>query len=185
MSAIGNPQLRIILLFITPFVASQSLCAAEELEDFYIGLGVGVAQISEDVILFDDSSTAFKALAGYQLNEHVSLEGSFVTLDDYEAYNPFVIDTQRAVADGRGFNAVAVLTMPLTDRFDLRARGGVLFWKADTELASIESSGNDLSFGLGVSFRVNETLGIRLDYDALNFGDVEANVATAVFEYRF
>lgn len=185
MNAIISRRLRNLMLFIAILAAPTSLCAAESAGNFYAGLGVGVAQVSDDVFLFDDSSTAFKVLAGYQINEHLSFEGSFVTLDDYESYYPFVFGTQHAVADGRGFSGVAVVTMPLTERFDLRARGGILFWKADTDVASIESSGNDLSFGLGVNFRVNETLGIRLDYDALKFGDVEANVATAAFEYRF
>ena len=185
MSAIDYPRLRSLLLIVAPWMATQSPCAAEDAENFYIGLGVGVAQISEDFILIDDSSTAYKALIGYELNDHVSLEASFVTLDDYEAYNPFVVDTQQAVADGRGLNAAAVLTMPLTHRFGLSARVGVLFWNADSESATIESNGSDLSFGLGLNFSVNEALSIRLDYDALNFGAVDANVGTVALQYRF
>ena len=185
MSAIDHRRLRNLLLIIAPLMATQSLCAAEDAENFYIGLGVGVAQISEDFILIDDSSTAYKALIGYELNDHVSLEASFVTLDDYEAYNPFVVDTQQAVADGRGLNAAAVLTLPLARHFSLNARVGVLFWNADSESASIESDGSDLSFGLGLNFSVSEVLSIRLDYDALNFGDVDANVGTVALQYRF
>ena len=143
MSAISSRRLRNLLLFITPFVTSQSLCATEDAKNYFVGLGIGVAQISEDAILVDDSSTAYKALFGYALNEYVSLETSFVTLDDYEAFNPFVVDSQQAVADGRGVNVAAVLKIPLTDRFDLSARVGVFFWRAESELANI-SVGNDL-----------------------------------------
>ena len=178
-------RLRNLLLFVAAFVATLSPCAAEDAEKFYVGIGVGVAQVSEDVFLVDDSSAAYKALLGYELNAHVSLEASFVALDDYEAYNPFVVDTQEAVADGRGLNAAAVLRLPLGDRFGLNAKVGMLFWDADAEVDGIESSGSDFSFGLGVNFSVNEALGIRLDFDALNFGDVDANVGTVALEYRF
>lgn len=185
MNVLQRRTFRSLMFFIAMSVLPEPLYADETDEGIYIGLGVGVAQISEDVIFFNDNSTAFKVLAGYQLNEYVSLEGSYVTLDDYHAYYPFTVDTRHAVANGRGLIAAAVLTMPLNQRFDLRTRGGVLFWKADTDLASMDSSGNDLSFGLGLSFSVNDALGIRIDFDVLSFGDVEANVATAVFEYRF
>lgn len=185
MRTISNRKLRTLVLLVAPFVTTQPVCADEDAKRFYIGVGVGVAQISEDAILVDDSSAAYKALFGYELNEQISLEASLLALDDYEAYNPFVVDTQRAVADGRGLNVATVLKLPLADRFDLRAKVGVLFWNADSELATIESSGSDLSFGLGVNFRVNKALGIRLDFDALNFGNVDANVGTATLEYRF
>jgi len=185
MRALIKPSLRIVVLLIAPFVSTQSPCAAEVLDNAYIGLGIGVAQISEDLILVDDSSVAYKAVLGYELSENVSLEASFVTLDDYEAFSPFVVDTQRSVADGRGLNVTAVLRMPLADSFDLNAKIGVLFWNTDSELASIESSGSDLSFGLGANFRVSEALGIRIDFDALNFGGVDANVGSVALQYRF
>ena len=178
------PTLRLTLLLIAS-LAVQSSHAAEDADKFFIGLGFGVAQISEDDNLFDDSSTAYKALFGYALNEHVSFEGSFVTLDDYEAFSPFVVDTQRAVADGSGFNVATAFGVPVTDRLTIRARIGVLLWSTYSDLADLESSGADLSFGAGINFRVNDGLGIRLDVDAFNFGDVDANVGTAAFEYRF
>ena len=61
----------------------------------------------------------------------------------------------------------------------------MLFWNADSESAGIESNGSDLSFGLGLYFSVNEVLSIRLDYDAFNFGEVDANVGTVALQYRF
>ncbi len=173
----------LLLLFLV--TATRTSWATEDAESFYVGIGIGLAQISADATLVDDSSTAYKALIGYELNEYVSLEASFVALDDYEAYSPFVDNTQQAVADGQGWNAAAVLRMPLGDRFGVSARIGILLWNVDSDLASIESSGTDLSFGLGVIFRINESLGIRLDLDALNFGDVDAKVGTATLEYRF
>lgn len=185
MTALGHRIVRDLSLLLLLFTATRLSCAAEADEGFYVGIGIGVAHISEDATLVDDSSTAYKALFGYQLNKHASLEASFVVLDDYEAYSLFVDDAQRAVANGQGLNAAAVFRVPIADRFEINARIGMLFWNADSNLESIESSGSDLSFGLGVVFRFNESLGIRLDLDALNFGDVTANVGTATLEYRF
>ena len=185
MSTLSKRTLCNIMLLAATLLPAQTLCAAENAENFYVGLGVGVVQVTEDVFLVDDSGAAYKAMLGYEFNENVRFEASFVALDDYEAFNPFVVDSQRAVANGRGLNVAAVLRMPLADRLELSARIGMLFWNSDSDSASNESSGNDMSFGLGASFDVNDALGIRLDFDALNFGDVDANVVSAALEYRF
>ena len=110
MTALGHQVVRGTLLALLLVTATRTSWAAEDAESFYVGIGIGVAHISEDATLVDDSSTAYKALFGYELNEYVSLEASFVALDDYEAYSPFVDDTyfasrwvrsQRLICPGR------------------------------------------------------------------------------------
>ena len=176
---------KLCLLIVAQFFTTQSLSEERESERFYVGLGLGVAQVSADFTLIDDSSRAYKAYLGYAFNEHVSVQGLYMSLGDFEAVNPFVADAQRAVANGSGFNASVVLTLPLSERFDLQAKTGVLFWRADANFENIDSSGSDMSFGIGARYRFSPTVSVGIDYEMLDFGGTDAHVGTLAFDFRF
>ena len=145
---------KLLALVVVPFLASTALCDESETERFYAGLGLGIAQISADVTLIDDSSRAYKGFFGYAFNENVSVQGMFISLGDFEAVNPFVVDAQRAVANGSGLNASIVFTLPASERLDLHAKPACCFRMrmatstTSTPVAAICRSVWALDFGL-------------------------------------
>lgn len=149
---------------------------------FYVGAGIGIANVSDDAVFIDDSSTGYKALAGFHFTDNLSFEGTALLLDDFLATDSFSTDSLRAVAGGSGINTAVVLRWSVTTRVNVMARAGVLFWKADGD---VDQSGNDMSFGMGIGIRLTDALSARADYDALQFGNIDVAVGTLTLEYRF
>ena len=152
---------------------------------FYLGVGIGGARVSEDFVLIDDSSMAYKIFAGYEVNNFLAFEASLMRLDSIYTYYPLNTPTQQAVADGHGINAAAVLSVPISDRFQINGRAGYLYWSADASDADLDDGGADLSTGFGIEYRFNDALSVKVDYDVFKFGKLDTSVGTLSLSYRF
>jgi OmpA-OmpF porin, OOP family len=130
----------------------------------------------------DDSDSGFGFLAGYRLLRNLALEGGYLDLGTvaYRAENTgsfpdtpsplgLNVDSQ---ASGIALSALGVL--PISYRFEIYARGGVLlatnkihtFAFTDNESASDEASdtSTNLLAGAGMSMSFLEIYGVRLEY---------------------
>ena len=174
-----------LLLFGTMMLSAVGYCGDEDPGRFYVGAGLGIADASKDEILTDGNGTALKALVGYRFNSSFSVEGTVIAFDDFKAANPLVPHAHRAFADGSGFNASAVLLVPVSERVSITGRAGVLFWPTGSDLGYIDDSGTDASFGVGVIVRLTDALDLRADYELLTFGDTDVTTATASLVYSF
>lgn len=152
---------------------------------FRVGVGIGGARISEDFVLIDDSSMAYKVFAGYEVNDFLSFEVSLLRFDSIYKYYPLSTPTQQAVADGHGINAVAALALPISDRFQINGTAGLMVWSADASDADVDDAGTDVSVGLGLEYRLNDALSARVDYDVFRFGYLDTYVGTLSLSYRF
>ncbi len=181
----------ICVVILLPTLHCQASSAADapgdETDDrsFRVGVGIGGARISEDFVIIDDSSMAYKVFAGYEVNDFLSFEVSLLRFDSIYKYYPLNTPTQQAVADGHGINAAAALALPISSRFQLKGRAGFLHWSADASDADLDDSGTDLSVGLGIEYRFNDALSVHADYDVFQFGEFDTYVGTLSLSYRF
>ena len=177
-------------LFLWGFFISAPLTllsAALADDGFYAGASIGGAAISEDRILIDDTSTAYKFYAGYQFNEFVSAEAGFINFDDVTDVVIINTASQRAVADGHGYSIAGVARLPL-GRFAVTSKAGLLFWESEsgTDMTAVDDTdGSDFLVGFGVQFRLSEQVSLALDYELYQFGHIDADVAFFGFRADF
>lgn len=181
-------------------------------EGFYVGLNVG--QASYDVTLndaadlddgsltsasLDDSDTSLSFTLGYQITPNFSLEGGYIDLGEF-AFN--------ATSNGSGFLypagpvGVKVETdglffdvkgqVPLNEQFSLYGKLGLLNWDTDVKVSlSIGSasvpvdSDNDVFFGIGGSFNINNSMALNVDYTLYELEDLDVDVLSVGIQYSF
>ncbi len=133
--------------FATPVFASTEMGP-------YVGLGIG--QSSTDTYnLSTKTATAFSIYGGYQFMKYVAAEVQ---------YNDFGSPT---AANGtsfkiNGYSLAAVGTLPINEQWAVQGKLGY----AATKLGSpISNTKNDIVYGIGGQYTVNQMWGVRLAYD--------------------
>lgn len=130
----------------------------------------------------DDSDTALGLTVGYKFSPYVAVEVAYLHLGEasYKAsgtvsdgLGQFDINA-RITAKSKGPALSALGLWPINDAFDLYARLGVYF--ADTDIKATVSDGVDslsdgvsassenLLYGVGANWNINERWSLRLDY---------------------
>jgi len=77
--------------------------------------------------------------------------------------------------DAEGAALALILEAPITPVFSLYAKGGQLWWDADTSVdaelfsASDDYDGDETFWGGGAKFRLGENLDLRVEYERFNF----------------
>jgi OOP family OmpA-OmpF porin len=163
--------------------------------DWYAGGSYGTASFSHGFdgffdsggiggFMVNDSDTGWKIFGGRRLSEHVSIEISYVDLnngvDNETTFSASSDDSGARFTDGgpivdlgdaRATAVVLVGTLPLTDRATLLAKAGAAEWEADriaTDRAGRtirDESGTDAILGAGFQYRVGARVEVRLDWD--------------------
>ncbi|HKS58809.1 MAG TPA: outer membrane beta-barrel protein [Steroidobacteraceae bacterium] len=135
---------------------------------------------------FDDEDSSYGFVVGWRMSEHFAFEGGYMDLGEVKyrrhASGVFVSDPpgpgtfQQNIDSGTsGIQLSALAILPLTYRWEVYARGGVLIANNTENLfvldeqgtggkARATKSGFDLLGGVGVSFSVAEIYNIRLEY---------------------
>lgn len=103
----------------------------------------------------EDSDTAWKLFGGYRLSERLSAEGAYVSLGD--------LHKGGENSDISAFTANAVGTMPVTEKFDIFGKLGVMRWSSDN--TDEDESGFGVTYGLGAKMRLNETTSLRAEWE--------------------
>jgi len=143
----------------------------------YLGAGVGQSGVEFDDdfqgtnLDFDASATAYKVIAGWRFLDWLSIEAKYVDLgsgDDRVA-------GQRIETDIDGVSLSALGFLPIGP-VDLFARVGAIDWSADLSAPGIGISGSDdgtdLTYGVGVQFRV-WSLSLRAEYEVFDISDAD------------
>lgn len=150
-----------------------------------------------------EHDTGFKAFGGYQFNRHFAMEAGYFDLGSF-GYTAHTTPAGSLAGDMRvrGLNLDLVGTLPLTERFSLLGRIGVI--SARTE-ASFSASGaarvpyasastsqrfTDAKWGAGVAYAFTDALSMRLEAERYrvkdsvgNHGDVD--MVSVGLVYRF
>jgi OOP family OmpA-OmpF porin len=171
------------LLVLTPLTALGD-------DGFYVGGSVGSASLSEDFDGFnvDSDSTAFRLVAGWQINDYLSVEGGYQNFGAFEQTFTVNGEPVDVSLDADGFMLGGTGSFPLSDRFALYGRVGAFFWDGDAEINNVSQArpeDTNLYLGAGVSFALTGQLKLIVDWTRYNLEDTESNVISLGLTYGF
>lgn len=137
----------------------------------------------------DDEDTAYGFVVGWRMSEHVAFEGGYMDLGDVKyrehAEGVFLAPPpappeagtlqQNIDSSTSGIQLSALGILPLSYRWEVYARGGVLISNNTASVFVIDDLGNsgklrstqsgfDLLAGVGISFSLAEIYNLRLEY---------------------
>ena len=135
--------------------------------------------IAETVNLSGDSMSAAIKL-GYQFGQYFAVElghNKYGNLDgfDIDEFGDAVIDKIESSSSTVGIKGL----LPLFDDFSVFARLGIANWDFEAsstnsslpnELVLIKGDGNDIYYGVGAEYRINETFSIGIEYSVIDMG---------------
>lgn len=133
--------------------------------EFSIGAGYGLTKLKDGD--FDEDEAAKKAFAVVKFNEYIGLEAQYIDFDD-ASNGSLNFDVKGKALD-------LILELPVTEGFSLYAKGGQLWWDADTRIdtetfvLNDDYDGDETFWGLGAKFRLAEHLDLRVEYERFNF----------------
>ncbi|MFK8329102.1 porin family protein [Pseudomonas sp. BJa5] len=154
--------------FVAALVVCSSFSAMADDRGLYLGGGLTRVEIDDHQISDDDN--AYKAFVGYRLNPYLAVEGAWVDLGNFDSkYGNF---------EGHSLQATAHFGVPVGKRVRLFASAGVHAWDADRDIAG-DSSDLDLTYGLGVEVDVFRNIGVRLEQEVLQVGDIDLDQTSA------
>jgi len=162
-----------ISLLITTLTIANITYGAEPYAGFSLGQ-IKVGDFCDDFssipgVSCEDTDTSFKVFGGAKINKNFAVEGSYIDFGELVAKDNFDSFT----AEITGFNISAVGIIPVSDSVDIFGKVGMLFWDLKLALSgtfndSLSEDGNDISFGFGANFDVNDTFAIRAEFEKFN-----------------
>ncbi len=156
-------------LFAAAFIAT-----AAHAQGFYVGAHIGqmTAKGSCDDfsglpgVSCDDSDTAWKVLAGYQVNRNFAAELGYIDFGKVQASGP----GGTASAEATAFDLVGVGILPVADRFSVYGKLGFYHGTVDAKVRTItlnadaSDDSTDLTFGFGGRFDLTTQFGLRAEW---------------------
>ncbi|WP_368749882.1 outer membrane beta-barrel protein [Klebsiella aerogenes] len=167
---------RIALLLAGAGLAGQALAAAPA-DSWYAGVKAGWsdyydADIGHDLSPGADRGTEYNlhgsnaaggVFVGYQALDWLAVEGGYDYLGNASITSN---NAYGAHLEGQGMQLGVKMSLPLTDSWDLYARGGVMGWVTKTESGGHNNTDNGASplAALGTEFGLGDNLAMRLEY---------------------
>lgn len=159
----------------------------------------GATGISSNV---DEEDTAYKAQLGYKFNENFAVEGGYADLGEASYSSTYSGGSANAHVKASGPIIAAVGIMPINESFSVFGKLGVINAKVEADLnatgpggsATGSSNSTDLkpNWGAGVTYNINNQLGIRAEYeqfrnlgDSNTTGESSVNLLSAGVVYTF
>ncbi|MFT5705382.1 MAG: streptogramin lyase [Shewanella sp.] len=192
----------VIMSFLPISLASASEVSQREERNWFITVDLGrvtsatnigrinqaVDGMNAQIVALDDERAGWKLGVGYQFNDFVALNLEYVELGKVD------IELAGSVADldkfyrlagshhpvsGQGPAASVLLSVPITDEWDIYSRLGVMFWEdsylsfneQSKKVASDKSHGRDLYYGVGFSWKLNEKIVVKAEWQQIQLED--------------
>lgn len=157
---------------------------------FYLGGSVGSVSFTDnfDALGIDTDSTSYRLIAGFQLNEFLSLEGGYHNFGDFEQRFDLLGEPINVRLKADGFTLGVTGSIPIGSGVALFGRAGGFFWDGDTGLGNVsrvrpEDANPYIGGGATVSF--SEHLKLVGDWTRYEFAFTESDVISLGFTYRF
>lgn len=179
--------------------------AAAGSSSWYVAGRIGQVNVEGDfgqlprAWLVDDDATAAGVEVGYLIHRHLGIQAGYVDLGTYVALDkpcpvgqicrfsvegePFVFDPDIHVAapleaDFSGFSLAALPRWPVTERFALYGKVGVIDWLGEIAFSDSNDdgplhrpSGQDFLGGVGALYAFPRGLGVQLEYETTDLFD--------------
>ncbi len=169
-------------LLLTALTATGSANAA-----WYVGGSYGVTSYEdlcdsvsgEAGATCDDSPDGYKIFGGSRVNPNLAFEASYMDMGEATATG---ITTRTLGVTGLNFSVLGI--KPLSKSFELFGKLGLMFWEAESKNINTGSSltvnDSDINFGFGATYNVNETFGLRAEFERFHNISYESNAETPV-----
>ena len=163
----------------------------------------GVVPVS-GTILLDESSYGYKFKAGNMINRDFAMEIFYADYgeasiqgnagDQFRIDNTlfaFTVNNASLTLDNEAFGVNAVYFKPLNNSLTFMARLGILSWSSDlivsdgTSSVTLNDTGNDIFYSLGLEQEFSDTTSIIFEYEQLAFDNVDANSLSFALALKF
>ena len=149
-------------------LGSCTYSAADVKDTGYIGLGIGSVDYDAESISSFNDSTGFELILGKEISRNLSLELSYI---DFGEADDGIAPVWRL--DGKSITAGALLRAKVGRAADVFVKLGMHSW--DIELTEDGSGvigkddGIDIFYGLGVTVKATNNIGIGARYNVYDF----------------
>ena len=146
-----------------------------------VDLAPGLASETYTVTKLDDDSTGWKVFGGYQFNKNWAAELAYTDLGKFSfeadvTVSPYATGTEIGKAKPACWSLSAVGILPVGNNFSLLGKAGICRWDdhasvvypATGTVEPVESTGTDLTFGLGAKYDATRNLGVRAEWERFN-----------------
>jgi len=181
----------IILLAFIPVVITP--CA---IADPYVGIGIGSADYKVDFTSLgggniEESGTGTKFYGGYSFNKYYAAEAAYY---NFAEASVGAVETSpnsgvftSAAASMKGVGAYAVGMYPVSKKFNLMAKLGLLRWDADISVNANagSNSGTDAAYALAASYAFTKELLVTAEWESFNTDNPEVTMLSLGFRVNF
>ena len=181
---------------LTAVTVLTSMLSTSVSADPYFGLGIGSANYKVDLSKlggpdFEDNGTATKLYGGYSFNKYFAAEAAYYNFAEASVgaveTSPGSGNFDSASADMKGFSGYAVGMYPVTKKFNVMAKLGVLRWDADISFnkQSASNSGTDLAYALAASYGFTKELLVTAEWESFDSDNPEVSMLSVGFKFIF
>ena len=142
----------------------------------------------------DNSQFAAKVFGGYKFNTYLGAEGALVYLGTASADGTYLgVPTTSDVYSG-GLELAGTGTLPITDKFGVLGKLGVLLWGVRSETGTgfdRDDSGASFAMGAGLKYDITDHVGVRFEWERFwqvgnsTIGQSDVDMFTVGGLYRF
>jgi OmpA-OmpF porin, OOP family len=148
----------------------------------YVGIGFG--SVDPDLTSDFSDPTSFELIGGFNLNETVSAEISYLDLGDS---SDGIAPVWTVSATGLTMGLVA--RAPINQTVDIFVKGGLMRWDMSVTEDGLgefySNNGTDLFFGFGLNARLNSSFSAGLRYTIYSVDDQDPSVLSVQGQFAF
>lgn len=156
--------------------------------DWYVGASIGQSDFKEDVsgvasvVSIDKKDTGYKLFLGAGLTPNFAIEGGYANFGKLKASATIGATTYNFGVKGHGYFVDLVGKLPVSNEFGVFGKVGVFNGRAktygisalgvaggDPSVVDESDSGTDVKYGLGLSYAINKSVGIRAEWERYRF----------------
>jgi hypothetical protein len=156
----------------------------------YVGASFGNARLDDsfDGFGIDTDANAYRFFGGIQFSNTLGIEAGYLNLGEFSETVDLGGLLSRTDVAGDGWTLGATLALPLSGNLSLFGKGGVFFWDTDIAIDGFSIDTREDSnpyFGGGLELNLGENLSLTGDWTIYEFDDLETDVISLGFNYRF
>ena len=169
--------------------------SATQAGDFYVGGSLGTTSSDGSPVdsgpgftgTTDDSDMGFKVMGGYTIMKFLAVEAAFVDVGQVSMEQ--AQDALTAKADG--FTVEALGIFPFANKWEAFAKAGLYLWDGSATITggvtptTQGSDGTDPTFGIGVGWNAFNRGQIRFEAERYTLDDMDVDMFSAGFNFRF
>jgi len=171
-----------------------SVTTSTAIAEPYVGIGIGTAFYDADLTglgggKLEEDSTGTKLYGGYSFNKYFAAEASVYNFAEASigAFEVTPGNFVSAAVSMKGVGAYAVGMYPVSKKFNLMAKLGMLSWDADLSVnnTSATNDGTDAAYALAASYAFTKELLVTAEWESFQTDNPELSMFSLGFRFNF